>query len=84
MTDRLGNIIKRGDAIKYWHKINGRSVPEIGEVININTAFQEVSINRKEYNGTDISIRRASGITKISKGEAVIWKLEQYCMDSEN
>ena len=85
MIDRLGNVVKIGDCVRYWHKVNGRPVPEVGEVIDIfNVSTMEtVAIDRKEYNNTNVSYRFKSGITKLSKGEAMLWKMEQYSFNVE-
>jgi hypothetical protein len=81
ITDRLGQIVKNGDAVRYWHKVNGRSTPEIGEVVGFLYSSGEIRIERKNYNDTNISFRRSSGITKLSKAEAVLWKMEQFISD---
>lgn len=82
MLDRLGHIVRKGDCVRYWHRINGVPVPEIGEVVTItkgwNPKKDQVEIERKFYNDTNLSTRTSSGITKISKAEGVLWKLEQF------
>jgi hypothetical protein len=85
MVDRLGNVVHKGDAVRYWHKVDGKATPEIGEVVRIYVFAkrQEVSIERKHYNNTNISFRTESGITKITKAEAVIWKFEQFSFDGD-
>jgi hypothetical protein len=86
MVDRLGKIIRNGDCVRYWHKVNGVPTPEIGEVVSVPKAsvpkrYQIVEIERKFYNGTNLSTRASSGITKISKAEGVLWKLEQFATE---
>ena len=86
MVDRLGQILHNGDAVRYWHKVNGKSIPEIGEVVGFSTHFgslSEIWIERRYYNDTNISYRKSSGITKISKAEAVLWKMEQFASVEE-
>jgi hypothetical protein len=80
MKDRSGKLIHIGDIVKYWHKIDGRSTPEIGEIIEFSgfASEREIAISRKFYNNTDVSYRSSSGITLLSKEEAMLWKLEQY------
>ena len=70
MVDRLGKRVYKGDAVKYWHKVDGKPVPEIGEVIAFNHVRKEFVIERKRYNDTNESIRTKSGITKLTKAEA--------------
>jgi hypothetical protein len=83
MVDRLGQILHNGDAVRYWHKVNGKSTPEIGEVVGFFNSSDEIWIERKNYNDTNISYRRSSGITKLSKAEAVLWKMEQFTSAEE-
>jgi hypothetical protein len=82
MVDRLGNIVRKGDCVRYWHKVNGKSIPEIGEITEVinngHPMYCEAKIERKRYNDTNFSYRKAGGITKITKAEAVLWKMEEY------
>lgn len=84
MVDRLGYIVRKGNCVKYWHRVNGISVPEIGEVVCIikhwtsNSNKDTVKIERKFYNNNSFSFRTSTGITRMSKSEAVLWKMEQF------
>lgn len=85
MTDKLGQVVRKGDCVRYWHKVNGNSIPEIGEIIGFVkyglTQYDEAMIERKNYNNTNVSYRKSSGLTKISKAEAVLWKMEQFAFE---
>lgn len=81
MLDKNDSIINEGDCVKYWHRADGRPILEIGEVVEIRSIRTrpgkvEAVIQRREYNNTSFSYREKSGITKISKEEATLWKLE--------
>ena len=82
MTDRLGKPLRKGDCVRYWHKVDGKAIPEIGEFMGITTEYNlghsMAIIDRKTYNNTNTSYRTSSGLTKMTKAEGVLWKFDQF------
>jgi hypothetical protein len=76
ITDRLGNEVKVGDIVLYWHRRERFTRPDLGEVVNIptNRIFEVEYTN--SYGEKVSCLRSRSGITRFTKGEALLWKLE--------